>query len=278
MLKDFIGGFYDFFDVTEEQRTSTHHNGREDEPVPLSDRVEKLLKDELQKNDTEEILQEVHIPTVFNWHHGGRKVFLVTSLDGWEKKFPMSRSQSDFSKILDLPTGRQIQYRFEVDGRLLCDPEQKHVRAADGGFVNEIVVETTCHASFQRQHSADGKFTQQIPDPDIYLREPPNGPHHLGQILLNTKPPKGRNPLVLPVASHVTLDHVYVAERKAHDVVVLGLTQRYAQKSYTTVYYKHIDSIPPEFDPTTVRLSDGNSSNYSEAYFNEPNFFGEYFH
>ena len=47
----------------------------------------------------------------------------------------------------------------------------------------------------------------------------------------------------LPNPSHVVLNHVYVAERKSSDVVVLGITQRFQQKTFTTVYYKHVDSI-----------------------------------
>ena len=48
--------------------------------------------------------------------------------------------------------------------------EQKHVLASDGGYVNEIYVETTCHASFQNQENSVGKFTQHMPDPDDYVR------------------------------------------------------------------------------------------------------------
>lgn len=229
----------------------------DDSPVALTDRIRALMGvPENQEHD--DMIPEMLVPTVFNWSHGGRRVYLVTNLDGWQTKHQMSRSTADFSKILDLPC-RPVQYRFEVDGQLLCDPEQKHVLASDGGYVNEIYVETTCHASFQNQENSIGKFTQHMPDPDDYVREPPTAPAHLKQILLNHQPPKGRNPVSLPNPSHVVLSHVYVAERKSSDVVVLGITQRFQQKTFTTVYYKHVDSIenlPPSVDKNAQNKSE----------------------
>lgn len=223
-------------------------NNSEEEPIGLEQRMRDILAPDLQQNEMDVAEGKLQIPTVFNWAHGGRRVYLVTSLDDWETKHKMNKSQSDFSRVLSLPTGRKIQYRFEVDGRLLCDPEQKHVRGADGGYVNEIMVESTSHESFIPQTISTGKFTQSMPDPDEYVREPPHAPAHLGHIILNTLPPKGSNPLRLPSPSHVVLGHIFLAERKDRDVVVLGMTQRFQSKSFTTVYYKHVEkpeAVPP---------------------------------
>jgi len=252
--KNFVPDWVNGADEARVQSPAT--DSQEEVPVSLSSRIEQLLEADLTQNDIEPDEAKLQIPTVFNWAHGGRKVYLVTSLDDWESKHKMNKSQSDFSKILSLPTGRKIQYRFEVDGRLLCDPEQKHVRGSDGGYVNEIFVESTSHESFITQNISTGKFTQSMPDPDEYVREPPHAPAHLGHIILNTLPPKGSNPLRLPPPSHVVLGHIFLAERKDRDVVVLGMTQRFQSKTFTTVYYKHVekpDAPPPPPDSTTKR-------------------------
>jgi len=247
----------DWVNGADDGMVQTPPNGLpEDRPVPLSSRIEELLEADLTPHDMGPDEAKLQIPTVFNWAHGGRKVYLVTSLDDWETKHRMNKSQSDFSKILSLPTGRKVQYRFEVDGRLLCDPEQKHVRGSDGGYVNEIFVESTSHESFITQNISTGKFTQSMPDPDEYVREPPHAPAHLGHIILNTLPPKGSNPLRLPPPSHVVLGHIFLAERKDRDVVVLGMTQRFQSKTFTTVYYKHVEkpeAAPPPVENSTVQ-------------------------
>lgn len=252
-----LGFFPDDTEPENNETSPTNENRQGDAPVSLFSRVEDLLKDDLAQNDTGDA--KLQIPTVFNWAHGGRHVYLVTSLDDWQTKHKMSRSQTDFSKILNLPTNRKIQYRFEVDGRLLCDPEQKHVRGSDGGYVNEIFVESTSHESFINNDSSTGKFTQSMPDPDEYVREPPHAPAHLGHIILNTLPPKGSNPLRLPSPSHVILGHIFLAERKSPDVVVLGMTQRFQSKSFTTVYYKHVDK--PEADPPEKKSKSATAPN-----------------
>eukprot|EP00494_Astrolonche_serrata_P028954 UN29221 len=131
----------------------------------------------------------------------------------------------------------------------MCDPEQKHVRGQDGGFVNEIIVENTSQASFvnNKTHS-DARFSQIIPESDQFVRQPPHAPTHLGEIILNTlpDPTKDRNPLLLPIPSHVSLHHVYVAERKETDVMILGIPQRFQDKTYTTVYYKSLSQLGSE--------------------------------
>jgi len=194
---------------------------------------------------SDDSLSEVRVPTLFHWAHGGQKVYLCTNLDGWSSKRKMNVSTADFSCILDLPAKRKIQYRFEVDGVLMCDPEQKHVRGSDGGYVNEISVENNNLDSFRTNENSNVHFSQQMPDPDLYVRQPPHAPCHLGKIILNSIPDKEKlNPLLLPEPSHVCLNHTYVAERKEHDVMVLAVTQRFNCKYFTTVYYKHIDSIP----------------------------------
>lgn len=254
IVPEWVGG------TESDQAQPQNDSGLPDEPpIGLTQRVEEILGSDLGHNEMGPDEAKLQIPTVFHWAHGGRRVYLVTSLDDWETKHKMNKSHQDFSKILSLPTGRKIQYRFEVDGRLLCDPEQKHVRGSDGGYVNEIFVESTSHESFITQNISSGKFTQSIPDPDEYVREPPHAPAHLGHIILNTLPPKGSNPLRLPAPSHVVLGHIFLAERKDRDVVVLGMTQRFQSKSFTTVYYKHVDkheaTQPPTLQPSSKATS-----------------------
>jgi len=192
------------------------------------------------------------LPTLFTWSHGGKTVHLLTSMDGFKKKHTMSQSTHDFSKIIELPPGREVQYRFEIDGVLMCDPGQKHVRGNDGGYVNSIQVELKHMESFINNRSVcNFEFSQVMPDPDLYLRQPPNGPSHLGEIILNEVPDNGTNPLLLPKPSHVVYNHVYVSERKEKDVMVLAMTSRFQDKSLTTIFYKHTDSIPRLRNPDT---------------------------
>jgi len=220
-----------------------------DEIQTLEARIREEIGHASEEHDPVQITQ---VPTVFTWTHGGRRVYLISSVDGWEERHRMHRSQNDFTQILELPAGRTVQYRFEVDGRLLVDHDQRHVRSVvDGGYVNEIFVEApSANESFLEQLEEHGTYSQEMPHPDDYVREPPHAPPHLGQILLNNQPSrKEASPVMLPPPSHVLINHVYVAERKLKDVIVLGITQRFKEKTFTTVYYKHINSLPKRNAP-----------------------------
>jgi len=221
----------------------------------LHEKVHELIKDELQEDDTSLEYEEVTVPVNFIWGHGGTSVFLTTSLDGWERPHRMSESHGLYMKVLNLPAGRQVLYRFLVDGCLVCDHEKKHVKNPDDrGNANEIIAVTEEQqrtGSGRLMNSASGmyswsdsKFGQTLPKQNSYFGAPPAAPPHLGAIPLNHIPEsKFEDPRLLPVQSHVTVGHVYVAKRIENEMVVLGMTQRFRDKMYTTVYYKHEDSL-----------------------------------
>jgi len=219
----------------------------------LPEEVRKLMPADELDSDTLEY-EEVMVPVDFVWRYGGKSVFLITSLDGFGKKHRMTESHGLFMKVMDLPVGRKVLYRYVVDGQLICDREKKHVRNPDdGGNANEIVaVDETRGGSCQftapsgMYSWSDSKFTSKIPNQNEFLKNPPDAPPHLGEIPLNRIPQLISDPLKKPRKaqhSHVHLGHIYIAERDVSEVVVLGITQRFRDKTYTTVYYKHEDSI-----------------------------------
>lgn len=242
-----IGAVLDFFSPVEPSHTMI-----EEPPnvARLHEQVRELMPEELDSDTLE--YEEVMVPVDFIWRYGGKSVFLTTSLDGFEKRHRMTPSHGLFMKVMDLPVGRKVLYRYVVDGQLICDREKKHVKNPDdGGNANEIVAcdETKGVGSWKNMAPSgmyswsDSKFGQSIPDQNEFLKNPPDAPPHLGEIPLNRIPEGGSDPLKIPRQSHVHLGHIYVAERDVSEVVVLGITQRFRDKTYTTVYYKHEDSI-----------------------------------
>lgn len=69
--------------------------------------------------------QIVHIPTMFRWIHGGRKVYIIGTFNGWTQKIPMNYNseENSFIVILNVPVGKH-EYRFIVDGEERSDPHQ----------------------------------------------------------------------------------------------------------------------------------------------------------
>ena len=46
----------------------------------------------------------------------------------------------------------------------------------------------------------------------------------------------------LPKPMHVTINHLCVANRRREEVVCLGITEKFREKYFTTVFYKPIQS------------------------------------
>jgi 5'-AMP-activated protein kinase regulatory beta subunit len=187
------------------------------------------------------------MPIVFRWTHGGRKVYITGTFNGWMQRIPLNKSGDDFAAILNLPEGLH-SYRYIVDDEWRVDPDQPtHV---DNGVINNYVdVEdfpklTGGHGLGQNKLGASS-------EPEIYAHEhhrfevskkyPPHLPPHLRYTPLNCDP-HPVDPVLLPMPQHVTLNHCYfsVVGEQA-DVLAMGVTHRYRHKFSTVVLYKPMD-------------------------------------
>eukprot|EP01098_Paradermamoeba_levis_P015620 TRINITY_DN802_c0_g1_i1.p1 TRINITY_DN802_c0_g1~~TRINITY_DN802_c0_g1_i1.p1 ORF type:complete len:248 (-),score=55.45 TRINITY_DN802_c0_g1_i1:281-1024(-) len=186
------------------------------------------------------------IPTVFNWAHGGRQVFVTGSFNNWKEKLPLNRSDKDFTLIQNLPAG-QYQYKFIVDGKWKYDPDQPTVCDPLGNTNNLIEVkeykgDAGTGTLMPGSGSPPGSYQIIMPSHD-YAKEPPYLPPHLRSALLNSAP-LSEDPTVLPLPHHVMLNHYYSLSSGVKDereeVVVLSATQRCKSKYVTTIFYKAV--------------------------------------
>jgi len=195
-------------------------------------------------------------PVVFKWSHGGNTVFLVTSYDDWTAEHRLSRSRSDFTTILNLPPGIHW-YKFIVDERWSCARDQPHQQEANGGYVNVVKVDFCSETSLKEDdpfttrpaifgaaysrrlcNSFDQEFSQKLP-PSNFFGTIPEAPAHLGRILLNKTPPTSLCYYKTSAKpTNAELEHIYIAQHVPNDVLTLGLTTRYREKTYTTIYYR----------------------------------------
>lgn len=79
------------------------------------------------------------IPTVLQWSHGGRMVYVTGTFNNWAERIPMRQSRSDFTVCLNLPVGT-FQYKFIVDNEWRFSPTQPLVQDAQGNVNNCITV------------------------------------------------------------------------------------------------------------------------------------------
>eukprot|EP00698_Gefionella_okellyi_P003489 TRINITY_DN13299_c0_g1_i1.p1 TRINITY_DN13299_c0_g1~~TRINITY_DN13299_c0_g1_i1.p1 ORF type:complete len:289 (+),score=53.65 TRINITY_DN13299_c0_g1_i1:60-926(+) len=184
------------------------------------------------------------IPTVFKWRGGGKEVSLISDVDGWQTRIPLSKSGVEFHTILEVLPGTHY-YRFVVDGVIRSAPEQPTGTApVDGGIANVLDV-TAISLDAQLRDAAlstgggspPGTYSRNVPSVDEYrkAKEPPMLPPHLHRALLNSPPPTSDSN-TLPVPAHVVLNHLYSASR-TDAVMLLGVTHRYRAKFVTTVFY-----------------------------------------
>jgi len=226
---------------------------------PIIERKDALIEDdpaskyEEEQSVVESVAEDCLQPVVFHWNHGGTNVFLVTSHDNWQAEHQLHRSQRDFTTILHLPPGIHW-YKFIVDEVWSCARDQPYRQETNGGYVNYVKVElasdlslneddpfSTSPAMFgayysrkQRREVFDESFSQKFPHPSFF-GVIPEAPSHLGKILLNEEPGEG---LAVRKPSHVEIEHLYLAQHVPNDITTLGLTTRYRDKTYTTVYYR----------------------------------------
>eukprot|EP00494_Astrolonche_serrata_P033328 UN33597 len=139
----------------------------------------------------------------------------------------------------------------------MCDPSLKVVQESEErGYVNSMRSQKAFHDSSSESSLSscssnniepeNRMFSQNINIKQLdYLQPPPPAPVQFKQIILNTKPDIDKtrsNPLLLEKPSHIHVNHLYLGERVDKKVISFGMTQRFREKTYTIVYYKHEDS------------------------------------
>jgi len=195
---------------------------------------------------------EEYLPINFLWSHGGTDVRMVTSADSWTTETVLNRSinnsgKVEFQAVVDLPPGLHW-YKFVVDGTWACARDQPFKRELEGGYVNFVRV---------RSFSTQSLVSERLKEPNEkwgrsfsfeHLRGSlPQAPPHLGAILLNVKPSATRGNEWDTKPSHCVHGHLYLEQTTTDDIMVLGTTERYRDKTYTTVMYcpkTPITSIP----------------------------------
>lgn len=207
----------------------------------------------LQKScDTESL--EKKTPVVFRWPGLGETVYVSGSYDGWKEKIPLTKSESDFYTIVEVPLGTH-QYKFLVDGQWHCSPKEPKVCHESGAANNVITIKSSdCdvfealdfdsigRSSGKRNCIPPGKWSQNIPpktapNSGLLQTRPPLLPPHLLDTILNKQISSHCEPNMLPEPTHVVLNHLYTRSIK-DGMVVLGVTHRYRKKYITTLLYR----------------------------------------
>mmetsp|Transcript_22847 Transcript_22847/g.76714 ORF Transcript_22847/g.76714 Transcript_22847/m.76714 type:complete len:316 (+) Transcript_22847:85-1032(+) len=192
------------------------------------------------------------IPTVLQWSHGGRLVYVTGTFNNWAERIPMRQSRTDFTVCLNLPVGT-FQYKFIVDNEWRFSPSQPLVQDAQGNVNNCITV--LDEEDFMRdtgggpqggQAAGDGKFGQVVDDETLSTAKDPQPlPVHLTKVVLNSRPitlpPTMAEEIEMPL--HCALLHMCWQpptgpSDQERQVAVVATTYRYRSKFVSCVYYR----------------------------------------
>ncbi|KAJ3012981.1 hypothetical protein HKX48_005980 [Thoreauomyces humboldtii] len=217
------------------------------------------------------------IPIMISWAQGGGAVYVTGTFNNWKQKVRMSRSNADFTTVIDMPPGTH-RFKFIVDDEWKCSEDLPIASDADGNLVNYL--EVTDEAGERQGDGLDelAKFgddqasptvlsstppefySNDIPPPPSSMQQspqqqippqhqqqqsqqqplqPPHLPPHLEKVLLNSHTLSKDDRSVLPVPNHVTLNHMYACSIR-DGVMAVGCTTRYRMKYITTVLYKPV--------------------------------------
>lgn len=143
--------------------------------------------------------RNVSVNTVFTWNFGGAGVYITGDWDGWKKQIPLRRSGNEFTTIIPLPLGR-FQYKFTVDGEWRYSPAHRVQEDFQGNLNNFADIE-----KFEKEMKIDeslsdndgkretGAFDFIIPSPEEFVKDPPNIPPHLANMIDNNPLKTARN-------------------------------------------------------------------------------------
>ncbi|KAI8825747.1 uncharacterized protein EV422DRAFT_549698 [Fimicolochytrium jonesii] len=185
---------------------------------------------------------------MISWAQGGGDVFVTGTFNNWKQKIRMSRSNADFTTVIDMPPGTH-RFKFIVDDEWKCSEDLPIASDADGNLVNylEVTDEAGVHQGDGLDELAtmkDGRvsppllsstppdaYTTDIPSTPLNMqqKDPPHLPPHLEKVLLNSHTIAKDDRSVLPVPNHVTLNHMYACSIR-DGVMAVGCTTRYRKK------------------------------------------------
>eukprot|EP00761_Pharyngomonas_kirbyi_P010159 gb/GECH01010177.1/.p1 GENE.gb/GECH01010177.1/~~gb/GECH01010177.1/.p1 ORF type:complete len:354 (+),score=108.82 gb/GECH01010177.1/:1-1062(+) len=234
-------------------------------PAPKQRQEEEVLEAYSPTNQRRRLDEdEETIPTVFRWPHGGRKVFLTGTFNGWKERIPMIRSGTEFIAILNLPCGK-FTYKFIVDNEWKIDPNQE-TQTDEEGIINNVKdVENSRLKEYangsgspagtpskgnQTPRRASFSWDEQYFDDT--KKQPQQLPPQLKYTPLNAKSqvideiPHMSLPLV------PSLKHTYFSEKE--NVTKIGVSQRYKYKFATVVLYK-AENVEGEQEPSSEESS-----------------------
>lgn len=163
-------------------------------------------------------------------------------------------SAEDFSTIVDMPPGNH-QFKFIVDDEWKCSEDLPIGCDMEGNLVNclevgdedgrsvrdglEDISADTMFTSLERGTSISNpvepppspitSYISLPPLPPPITVSPPDLPAHLQKVLLNTKIVSQLDPHLLPLPSHVSVNHLYACSIR-DGVMAIGSTSRYRKK------------------------------------------------
>mmetsp|Transcript_20593 Transcript_20593/g.60825 ORF Transcript_20593/g.60825 Transcript_20593/m.60825 type:complete len:313 (+) Transcript_20593:64-1002(+) len=195
------------------------------------------------------------IPTVLQWSHGGRNVYVTGTFNNWAERIPMRHSRNDFTVCLNLPVGT-FSYKFIVDNEWRFSPSQPLVQDAQGNVNNCITVldeedfmsETAPMGMHGAEHyrSEELDFGQTWTEEALQVaKDPPPLPSQLTRVVLNSKghvlPPTLAEEFPPPLPCtllHMCWQQTSGNRHSAADAVVVATSRRYRTKFVSLVLYK----------------------------------------
>jgi hypothetical protein len=116
---------------------------------------------------TQEPVNEIKVPTIFQWKDGGKMVYVAGSFSNWTQWFVMTKNPNTgiFELSLDLPKGVH-QYKFIVDTKWLFSKNQPTCQDEKGNINNIVDTTSTARPQGEKQQVKDivvqEKKTEQI--------------------------------------------------------------------------------------------------------------------
>ncbi|XP_023741681.1 SNF1-related protein kinase regulatory subunit beta-2 isoform X2 [Lactuca sativa] len=186
----------------------------------------------------------ISIPAVIDWTHGGKHVAIEGSWDNWSTRELLEGSGTHFSILKVLNSG-VYHYRFIVDGELTYSPDLPHESDEFGniynvldlkGYYNENLVrdQETEYPSSPISSYNNASFTL-----DDYSEKLPEMPPLLQHMPLNQASFSKNYEGVFQKPLSANLDHLYIKrDDSSQPVVALSSSQRFRSKFVTRVLYK----------------------------------------
>ena len=194
------------------------------------------------------------VPVMFKWTHGGQRVYLTGTFNGWAKEgIPMVRSGQEFYQILEISKGVH-EYKFLVDGEWKFSLDQPVLQDI-GGNVNNVVdiqyYEKYEPAPLQDPLEVEDEEEFSCETVEPIQTEPPSAPPLLirlpllgipsyrksesSKIVSSGLPQQQVNIPLFSIAGHITHDASVSFRGVSSDSLLCSSTIRFAQKFSTSV-------------------------------------------